>query len=609
MIKRFLKRAVSTLLCTTMIISSGLSNIAYAGGNGVTKASTAGINATVSRAGDINANITGGTFNMPAMTASDTKHIAQETASLWNNSNNCGYRITVVDRQGKAVSNSLDILVYDVFYVLKNINYVDAAHIGEYADAFDGGDTGAVDTTGRAGSTKVNNESGVAGNVTGFLKSLYNKDKNGNRYGIDLKWSDGGIRNVAKEALFITGHKFDDTQLNYGELFEYVKGKYGIDNYNPKGGAYCKGIIGANTKVTTFNKLINYIKGSDQVDDSIKSQAISLLPSVIPSQSGSGYAFYKLLTLGAESGHKGEMAALLLNWKDDEVGYMLDYTDASLKKQVSDKKSTLEVARDNKLKVVVEPIVWCVPFIGSIYNDRLFTNKSKKTQEFCADMGNNIYGYIEPCLVYGSVTQVAMNVVGSMYQDNQSGFKYKDPKELKLVDNMMVVGTSDLIQTCFCTVVTSKDDPEITYNGMPLYSPAQHPEAFAMFDGGSNRLTVRGLLTGDFAGTSMDFWRIVGYGCGVLDINELFRPSTGTSTPGTPAGPTDPTKYSKLVKIYLDKDGDGYKQSGYYEEDKWYNETVSVVDEMFFASLFCTYGLDEYHKKHVILRPMLWEFR
>ena len=72
---------------------------------------------------------------------------------------------------------------------------------------------------------------------------------------------------------------------------------------------------------------------------------------------------------------------------------------------------------------------------------------------------------------------------------------------------------------------------------------------------------------------------MVGYGCGVLDINEIFRPSTGTSTPGTPAGPTDATKHSKLVKIYLDKDGDGYRQSGYYEDDKWYAEKVSVVDE------------------------------
>ena len=561
MIKRFLKRAVSTLLCTTMIISSGLNNVAYADG-------------------EINANITGGIFNIPQGSAGDAVFTEDAMAYFWDNPSNCGIRITIIDRQGNAVTNSVDILEYNLFNLLLTMaggNF----NVNELAVAAEGTGTSEGSHV-SIGEGAHKNTSVTNSEVRGFIETLVSKDAQGRMKGVDIELDDGGYEKVYNNCIIMTGHKFDDTVIdsNYGGVTDRFTGGNGIGKYERMTTSY-KYISGKynDNKITTFNAFRNYLDTIADVSEADKQTVREGLKNVMPSLSGSGFILNKMLNLGGENGKQGEIAKVIMNWKDGDT-YLFEYNDASLKKQVSDKKPPIEVARDNKFKVIIEPVVWCVPYIITTTPTTIFKERTVKTKHIVEKFGNQLFGYVSPYLVYGSVTQVCIGLVQDMILfENTGSIAYNNIPSLKSIDNMMTMGASDLLQTCLTTYITSKDDPEITYNGMQLYSPSQHSDVFPLYNGDNSYITIRGAITGGSTETSMDFWRIVGYGCGIIDIEELFRPSTGTSTPGTPAGPTDPTKYSKLVKIYLDKDGDGYEQSGYYEEDKWYNETVSVVDE------------------------------
>ncbi len=541
-----------------MIISNGLSNVAYA-------------------AGEINANVTGGTIAIRQGSAGDAKYAEDYASYLWINQNNCGLRVTVIDRKGNAVSNSVDILEYNVFSLLQNMkngnfNPDTLAFASEGTGSTEGGNI-------REGGSK--DISVNASEIKGFIKSIVSKDAQGRMKGVDIELNDGGYEKVYNNCIIMTGHKFDDTVIdsNYGGVTDRFRGGNGIKGYeSSRTDSYIRGSYNGN-KITTFSAFDEYIATIDNISETDKKKANDKLKDIIPSKSGSGAVLNELLSIGAESGNKGEIAKVLMNWKDTS-GYLFEYKDASLRKQVSEKKPPIEVARDNKFKIIVEPVVWCVPFIGTNTPTAIFRKRTTKTEDIIKKLNNQVFGYISPYLVYGSVTQVCVGLVQDLCLSEGAGcLMYGNPAGLKTVDNMMYMGPHELLQTCLSTYLTSKDDPEITYNGMQLYSPAQHTDVFPLYEGNDDLMPFRAAITGDIDGKSFDFWRMIGYGCGVLDINEIFRPSTGTSTPGTPAGPKDATKYSKLVKIYLDKDGDGYRQSGYYEEGKWYNETVSVVDE------------------------------
>ena len=558
-------------MCAVVLMTSSLNNIAYAG-----------VKAEESQGGS--PNLTGNEIHPRPMSEIDAKLVTPVVASTWDMDQNCGLRVTVIDKKGKAVTNSVDILSYNVFELLTAIKNAGTGNVNSEAVINKLG----IDDDSKANvSTGAFSSSGSANNkLRLFIDSLYDRDANGKRRGIDILQDSSGAdeyENVADGAIILIGSKLDDTSIESSSKFANFFGSIGISLYKSAGnangqvvGKLAAGEGGLNhktkdIKITTFSKMDHWLM--DNCDSKLKDSIDLLVKESLPSNSNSGRYFSELLKLGNDMGHSGEVAKAFINWKDGS-DYLLGFINDDDSRLVTDKKTPYDVCREKGYKLIIEPVIWTMPYLTDNYNQ--FGDKSKRTKEFISLTGNNIIGYLSSKLVYGSVTQVEMCILGLvLYNHDVTGLKASDIAGLQSVSPYLSFGGDDLLQVTASTYTLARNEPEINGGMIAPLKSAGYP----IYDPNNNvAISADNMITG----SGLNNWRMVGYACGILDINELAKPSTGTSSKnGVPDIdlPDDKPEHSKVVKIYLDKEGDEMRQTGYFETENWHTGDVSVPDE------------------------------
>ncbi len=556
MILKHIKRKLSGFMCAVMLMTSSLNNIAYA---------------VVDGSVNIGTNDHGAP---PPMGAVDSKLVPVMTGSTWDFNGNCGLRITVIDKQGKQVSNSVDVVVYNIFRLLDQLKYdgdADATTL-EYFNANRGGSGSGSGSRSGSGSGSIGSHIGSLGGIgslTNFINSIQ-------KYGINILMNDGKtIDKVYNTARILYGIKFDSTPVD-SYFTEFKGGKYTISSFTPVTDNQYIGFIDTgsskyNIKVTTFQRFGDYFtSASDAGNSSIIHDRLS---GSIPTTSLSGDAFKNLLTLEDKSGQSGFGARTLLNWKTDSGAYMLAFVNDEDSKAISDNKTPFDIAREKGYKILVEPIVWTMPYMTAFGG--IFENKNPRAEELSHTTGNNLFQYCSQHLVYGSVTQVAMFIAGEAI--NSYGKISWD--NVNTWDNLIGIGGDDLIQVMASTYTLAKNDTDIKFDDgttgviAPLREQGYPIFSYNSGDGG-HVINLNNLVTGN----GLKNYKMVGYACGILDIKDLVIPSTRTpSKTGVPE--IDQKEQSKVVKIYLDKEGDEMRQTGYFETEQWHTGDVSVSNE------------------------------